>query len=186
MLSQNNQESIFPDLQDKVFLSPTDTILGLGALANSEQAVKRIAQIKNRPNEKPFILLVEDFVRLRSLVEVTPLHEHLIIHSERPTTIVYDKVKNVAKHLLAEDGSIAIRLISLPSVSGIIRYFDQPLVSTSANISGEAAPMSYNQISKEVLDQIDYIFPNSFDFIPNYPASIVLKVEDNKVKILRD
>ena len=170
-----------------VILTPTDTTFGLSCLANDEVACHKINQIKNRQDDKNFILLVENDAHLQRLVEVPDLSWDIIDLSEKPVTIIYDKLLNIPPHLIAEDNTVAIRVVKHPLLQKLIHRLKAPIVSTSANVSGEAAPKNFNEISKEIIQKVDYILPECEDFVPEYQSSSIIKLSTSgKVQIIRN
>lgn len=144
-----------------VILYPTDTVWGLGCDATNSEAVKRIFQIKRRADAKALITLVGSIAQLeRTVDEVPEVAYQLIEFSDRPMTIVYDAPlasAHIAPELLAEDGTIGVRVTAEEFSAGLCRAFRKPLVSTSANISGSPAPEVYTQIDPEILAAVDYV-----------------------------
>lgn len=143
-----------------VILYPTDTIWGLGCDATNSKAVKRIFEIKRRSDSKALITLVDSVASLeRTVADIPDVGYQLIDVAVTPTTIVYDAALPgaVAPELCAEDGSLGVRITGEAVSAAICRGLRRPLVSTSANISGEAAPRCFNEISKEILDAVDYV-----------------------------
>ncbi len=132
-------------------LYPTDTIWGLGCDATNVEAIQKIAEIKGRDASKSFIILVESEKRLQELVEVPEMAWEIIDLSEKPVTLVYDNPRGLPAELLATDGSIGIRLVKTPFLRKLISGLNKPIVSTSANLSGEKSPRSFADISQEVI-----------------------------------
>lgn len=144
-----------------VILYPTDTVWGIGCDARNPEAVARIYQIKQRADAKAMICLVGSLAQLeRAVDEVPEVAYDLIEYSERPLTIVYDKpsvAARLAPGLLAEDGTFGVRVTSEAFSAELCRAFGSPLVSTSANISGEPTPRNFAEISPEILSAVDYV-----------------------------
>lgn len=173
--------------KNSVFIYPTDTTFGLGCSVNDAEAIQRIYQIKKRATSKSFIILVNSENQLQNIVDVPELAWDLIDFSEKPLTIVYDNPRNIPQHLIAEDNTIAIRLTKDLFCKKLISKLNSPIVSTSVNISGQPSPISFDEISQEIISQVDYVFPECRDFIPKHPASSVIKLsQDNVVKVLRE
>tara|TARA_R110002072_G_scaffold41085_10_gene115863 strand:- start:4766 stop:5329 length:564 start_codon:yes stop_codon:yes gene_type:complete len=169
-----------------IILYPTDTTFGLGCDATNSDAVKKIYQIKNRSDSKALIILVESERRLQQLVKVPEVAWDLIEFSEKPITIIYDNPKNLPNELIASDNTIAIRLTKDDFCKKLISKLNAPLVSTSANISGEVSPKTFSDISQKIKSQVDYIVPECVTFIPKYEASTIIKLSSNGlVKIIR-
>lgn len=168
-------------------LYPTDTIWGIGCDATDEEAVEKVFKIKERPKFKNLIVLVESERRLQDLVDVPPLAWDLIDLSDKPLTIIYDKPKNVAKNLIASDNTLAIRLTKDEFCRKLISKLNKPLVSTSANLSGEPSPEKFSSISSKILEGVDYIINLPlFNESKNPPSSIIKLSTDGKIKVIRE
>jgi len=170
-----------------VILYPTDTIWGLGCDAGNEEAVKRIYNIKNRIDSKSMLVLMENAALLeRYVLEVPEVAYDLIELSEKPLTIIYDGAKNLAKNLIAEDGSIGIRLTTEAFSSDLIRRFKRPIVSTSANISGKPSPACFDEIEQEIIDAVDYVVKYRQDDVQKaVPSGIIKLGRGGEIKIIR-
>ncbi len=174
-------------LKDKTFLYPTDTTFGLGCDANNVEAIKKIFEMKNRPDSKSLIILVDSNQRLQQIVDVPELAWDIMDFSEKPVTIIYDNPRNLPKELIAEDNTIAIRLTKDFFCKKLISKLNAPLVSTSANISGKPTPNSYSEISQKIKDEVDYIFPECETFVPKFTGSSIIKLSaDGQVKVIRE
>lgn len=170
-----------------VILMPTDTTFGLGCAANSQKAIEKIKKIKNRPAEKNFILLVANNAMLQRLVEVPDLAWDIMDLSEKPVTIIYDEILNLPQHLISDEKTIAIRLVKEKWLIQLISKLGQPLVSTSANLSGENSPKSFNEISEKIKQKVDFILPQTEDFQPKFSGSSIIKIsKDGRVKVVRE
>lgn len=168
-------------------LYPTDTIWGIGCDATNTDAIKKIFEIKKRETNKSLIILVESEKRLQDLVDVPEIAWQIMDLSEKPVTIVYDKPKNLPKELLAQDGSIGIRVVKNDFCKTLITKLNKPLVSTSANLSGQKSPMKYSDISDEIKNSVDYIVEEFHDKVSEFSGSSVLKVwNNNQIKVLRE
>src|SRR5690606_29677468 len=142
----------------KVILYPTDTIWGLGCDALNPDAIEKIYTLKGRDRNKSMLILLENENQLLSYVkEVPEVAYQLIEFSDRPMTIVYEGAKNLPENLLAADGCIGIRIVRDPFCQELIRRFRRPIVSTSANLSGEPSPEHFDEISEKLKDEVDYI-----------------------------
>jgi len=170
-----------------VILYPTDTIWGLGCDACNEEAVKRIYAIKNRVDSKSMLVLMENAALLdRYVAEVPDIAFDLIELTDKPLTIVYDGAKNLAKNLIAEDGSIGIRITTEAFSSDLIRRFKRPVVSTSANISGKPSPACFDEIDQEIIDLVDYVVKYRQDDTQKaIPSSIMKLGSGGEIKIIR-
>lgn len=168
-------------------LYPTDTIWGIGCDATNIEAIQKIFEIKKREVSKSLIILVESQKRLQDLVEVPEMAWEIMDLSEKPVTIIYDNPKGLPKELLAEDGSIGIRLVNDDYLKKLIGKLNKPLVSTSANLSGQKSPMKFSDISKEITNSVDAIAEDHHDKISEYSGSSVIRMwKDGRIKILRE
>ncbi len=170
-----------------IILYPTDTVWGIGCDATRPDAVARVFEIKRRQEAKALITLVDSAERLERYVECVPeAARQLVEVAVDPMTIVYDHGCNLASNLLAQDGSVGIRVTSDPLCSVMIRELRRPIVSTSANISGEPAPRSFSEIPPEIVESVDYVVTLRRDETASSAPSMVIKISDSGVfKILR-
>lgn len=171
-----------------VILYPTDTVWGLGCDATNESAVKRVYEIKKRSDAKSMLVLVDSMARLQSYVdEVSDIAWDLTDLSEKPLTIIYPNAKNLAKNLVAEDSSVGIRITNELFSKTLCERFRKPIVSSSANISGEPTPSNFSQISDEIKKSVDYIvnFRQEEKTLP-VPSSIIKLDKGNVFKIIRE
>ncbi|WP_439881913.1 L-threonylcarbamoyladenylate synthase [Pontibacter sp. MBLB2868] len=171
-----------------VILYPTDTVWGIGCDAENEQAVKKIFEIKERAESKSVILLMADLDMLRRYVKEVPAAlEKLIDEQQRPTTFVLSGAQNLPKQVIAEDGSIAVRLTKEEFCHRLIRQVGRPLVSTSANISGEPAPASFKDVSEEIKKRVDYVVRwRQGEDIEAKPSRIIKIAPGGEQHVLRD
>lgn len=171
-----------------VILYPTDTIWGIGCDATNEEAVQRIYEIKNRHDSKSMLILLENPNLILSYIEEMPdVAWDLIDFAEKPTTIIYDKAKNLAKNLIADDGSIGIRISNEAFTQQLIQKFRKPLVSTSANISGSSSPLYFAEISDEIKSKVDYIVTyRQEETTKSTPSSIIKLGASGLIKIIRE
>ena len=170
-----------------VILYPTDTIWGIGCDATNLQAIQKIFDIKKRDAKKSPIILVENERRLQDLVDVPPMAWEIMDLSEKPVTIVYDNPKGLPKELLAEDGSIGIRLVKDLFCKKLITKLNHPIVSTSANFSGEKSPMSFSEISPLLIKQVDAIAEENREQKSQWEGSSVIRVwQDGRIKVIRE
>lgn len=170
-----------------VILYPTDTIWGIGCDARNPEAVARVFEIKRRADSKALICLVDSLPMLDSTVESVPeVAEQLIEAAVEPITIVYDRGRAVAPALLAPDGSIGVRLTREPFSAALCRAMRGPIVSTSANISGQEAPASFAGISDEIKDLVDYVCTSRrSDNTPAHPSTVIKISDGGLFRILR-
>lgn len=170
-----------------IILYPTDTIWGIGCDATNENAVQRIYQIKKRADSKSMLVLMENPALLdRYVDEVPEIAWDLIDVSTTPLTVIYPGAKNLAKNLVADDGSIGIRFTKEAFTTQLLQRFRRPLVSTSANISGEKSPAVFAEISDEIKNQVDYIVEyRQNDNTPAQPSSIIKLGTGGQIEIIR-
>lgn len=189
--TMNQQEDIKNAIevmkQGGVILYPTDTVWGIGCDATNAEAVAKVYKIKKRDDSKALICLVDSDARLQRYVRNVPnVAWDILDIATKPTTIILDGAINLAPNLIAEDGSIALRITKEPFSHELCYRFQKPLVSTSANISGEPAAANYNDISQELLDSVDYVcFSRRQEHKPHTPSSIIKLKEDGEVTIIR-
>ncbi len=168
-------------------LYPTDTIWGIGCDATNIEAVQKVFEIKKREKSKSVIILVESEKRLQDLVDVPEMAWEIMDLSEKPVTFVYDNPKNLPEKLLAEDGSIAIRLVKNDFCKKLISKLNKPLVSTSANFSADKSPMKFSDISQEIIDAVDFAVEENREKISEYSGSSIIRIwSDNRIKIIRE
>ncbi|MCK0180120.1 L-threonylcarbamoyladenylate synthase [Flavobacteriaceae bacterium S0862] len=172
--------------QGGIIVYPTDTIWGIGCDATNHYAIKRIYELKQREESKSMICLVSDFNMLNQYVENVPEVAYDILkYANKPTTIIYDKPLHVAENIVADDNTLAIRLVNHAFCNELIKKFKKPIVSTSANISNEPSPKSYSEISQEILKGVDYVV-NLHREKKSIKASSIIKLsEDGTVKVIR-
>jgi len=170
-----------------VILYPTDTIWGLGCDATNPDAVKKIYEIKKREDSKSMLVLMENPALLERYVnEVPEVAWDLVEISTTPLTVIYPGAKNLAANLIADDGSVGIRFTKEEFTSRLLQRFRRPIVSTSANISGEKAPAFFDEISEDIKEQADYIVEyRQDDVIPSQPSSIIKLGPGGQIDIIR-
>ena len=171
-----------------VILYPTDTIWGLGCDATNSEAVKKIYAIKKRIDSKSMLVLADAPVRIERFVDDVPdVAWDLIDLATSPLTIIYPKGKNLAPELLAEDGSIGIRLCKEEFCQKLIGRLGKPIVSTSANISGLPSPALFDEISQEIIESVDYVVNyRQNDMHRSKPSSIIKLGKTGEIKIIRE
>ena len=170
-----------------IILYPTDTVWGIGCDAANPDAVKKIYDLKRRAESKSMLALVDGEAMLERCVEDVPeVAWQLIEAAVNPLTIIYDHPKGVASNLLASDGSLGIRITGERYSSELCRRLRRPIVSTSANISGEKAPSVFSQISDEIINGVDYVASYRRDETGNPSQSNIIKVSDGGlIKVIR-
>ena len=170
-----------------VILYPTDTIWGIGCDATNPEAVKRVYDIKRRADSKAMLVLVDSAVKVDFYVsEVPDVAWDLIELATRPLTIIYDGARNLAPNLLAEDGSVGIRVTQERFSQQLCRQFRKAIVSTSANLSGTPSPHCFADICDEVKQAVDYIVDyRREETAETTPSSIIKLGAKGEVKIIR-
>ncbi len=170
-----------------IILYPTDTIWGIGCDATNMNAIKKIFQLKKRAEKKSMIILVNHESMIGDYVS-DPSFKLLsfIAAQKKPTTAIFNNATHLPAQLINEDGSIAIRIVQDDFCNNLIFNLKKPLVSTSANISGEKFPQIFNDISEEIKNGVDYIVQHrQNDFRINSPSSIIKLNDNNKIEIIR-
>lgn len=170
-----------------VILYPTDTVWGIGCDATNAEAVAKVYQIKHRDDSKALICLVDSDARLQRYVRNVPeVAWQLIDAAVKPTTVILDGAVNLAPNLIADDGSIALRITKEPFSHELCYRFQKALVSTSANISGLPAAQNYRDISPELLEAVDYVcWSRRQEHKPHTPSSIIRLRPNGEVTIIR-
>ena len=174
-----------------VILYPTDTVWGIGCDATNEEAVKRVYEIKQRDDSKALICLVDSDARMQRYFRHVPdvawqLVDSLKEGDAKPTTLILDGAVNLAENLIAEDGSVGIRITNEPFSKELCYRFQKAIVSTSANISGEPAAQNYCDIDPRILEAVDYVcWSRRQEHKPHTPSSIIRLRENGVVEIVR-
>ena len=173
--------------QGGVILYPTDTVWGIGCDATNAEAVKKVYEIKERDDSKALIILVDSDARLQRYVRNVPNVAWAIFDlATKPTTLILDGAVNLAPNLIAEDGSIGIRITNEPFSKELCYRFQKAIVSTSANISGQPAAQNYCDIDPELLKRVDYVCTSRRqEHKPHTPSSIIRLRPDGEVTIIR-
>ena len=168
-------------------LYPTDTIWGLGCDATNEKAVENIYRIKQRVESKSLIILVNSFDQIANYIEKVPdVAYDLLKCIENPVTVIYSNARNLAPNVVADDGTIGIRIVKEEFCIELIRQLGRPIVSTSANISNEPAPVTFSHISQEILNNVDYVVKYKQDtFSQSKPSTIIRLLESGEYVIIR-
>ena len=170
-----------------VILYPTDTVWGIGCDATNSEAVKRVYDIKQRDDSKALICPVDSDARLQRYIRKVPdVAWQLLDCCDKPTTVILDDAVNLAENLIAEDGSVGIRITLEPFSKELCFRFQKALVSTSANISGEPAAQNYPDIDPKIIEAVDYVcWSRRQEHKPHKPSSIIKLTEDGQVTIIR-
>ena len=173
--------------QGELILYPTDTVWGIGCDATNYDAIEKIFHLKQRHESKSLICLVSDLNMLNHYVENIPEAAYAILKSaDKPTTIIYDDPINVAENLIANDNTLAIRIIQDDFCQKLIKKLKRPLVSTSANISGKPAPRSFKEIPHDILKGVDYIVNLHRDKKSSDPSAIIRLGKNGIVNVIRE
>jgi L-threonylcarbamoyladenylate synthase len=163
-----------------IILYPTDTIWGIGCDATNTEAVKKIFALKQREESKSMIILLDIDNKLQSYVsEVPDIAYDLIEYAENPLTLVMPGAKNISSALIAADGSVGIRVTSHPFCQQLIQRLRKPLVSTSANISGQPSPEYFSKISQDIIDGVDYVVDIDQHSTDIRKPSTIMRLEPN-------
>ena len=179
-----------------VILYPTDTIWGLGCDATNEEAVRRVYEIKRRTDSKAMLVLVDSAVKVDYYVQdkvdyyvqdVPSVAWDLLDVADKPLTVIYSGARNLAPNLLAEDGSVGIRVTAEEFSRALCFRFRKAVVSTSANVSGQPSPRTFAEISEEIKNAVDYIVEaRRTETTPARPSSIIKLGSGGEVKIIRE
>ncbi len=171
-----------------IILYPTDTVWGIGCDATNAKAVKRIYEIKQRTDSKAMLVLIDSPAKLNYYIkEIPPMAWDLIELSTKPLTIIFDGARNMAEDLVAEDGSVGIRVTNEEFSRQLCFRFRKAIVSTSANISGQPTPKNFSEISDEIKQAVDYIVGyRQKEKTTANPSGIIKLGIDGQVKVIRE
>ena len=167
------------------FLYPTETVIGLGCDATNEEAISKINYIKSRSQNKSFIILVDSIEMIKRFCKTVTLLETQLLTQEQPTTVVLNNISSLPKSLLFNDGSIGFRITKHPIIKDFITALDRPIVSTSANISGEPTIDSWKNVNPLILERIDYTLNLQSNFRTTQTPSQIVKVVKGKTVFIR-
>ena len=169
-----------------IILYPTDTVWGIGCDATNEEAIKKIYALKKRVESKSMIVLMNSERMIYNVFkEVPEVAWQILDLSEKPTTLILDNPRNVAKNIIAEDNTLGVRLVNDPFCFKLMERMKKPLVSTSANISGILSPTSFKEISPEIINGVDYVVNLHKDKVCKNPSTIIKLGLDSQVKVIR-
>jgi L-threonylcarbamoyladenylate synthase len=185
IIELNNSLHILKNQQ--TLLYPTDTVWGIGCDATSEEAVAKVFEIKQRSESKSLVILVDSFEMLKNYIpKVSEAVLALLSKTSNPTTIIYDNPVGLAKNVVAADNTVAIRIVQNEFCRRLINQFGKPIVSTSANISGNPTPKSFAEIEQSILDSVDYVVNLQREAV-NEKSSTILKVDEKgTITVLRN
>ena len=169
-----------------IILYPTDTVWGIGCDATNSEAVAKIYALKQRAETQSMICLMNGEKMMYNVFKDIPEVAWQIIDlSEKPTTLILDKPRNVAANLIAQDQTLGIRLVKEPFCFKLMERMKKPLVSTSANISGQPTPNSFKEISPEIIKGVDYVVNLNREKVGGKPSTIIKLSSDSQVKVIR-
>jgi L-threonylcarbamoyladenylate synthase len=173
--------------QKKVLLYPTDTVWGIGCDATSQEAVAKVFEIKQRSESKSLVILVDSIEMLQKYIpQISKAILELLSKTTNPTTVIYDNPVGLAKSVVAQDNTVAVRIVQNEFCRQLIHLFGKPIVSTSANISGNPMPKSFKEIEQSILDSVDYVVNLQREEV-NEKSSTILKVSENgEIIVLRN
>ena len=169
-----------------IILYPTDTVWGIGCDATNPEAVAKIYALKQRAETQSMIVLMNGEKMMYNVFkEIPEVAWQILDLSEKPTTLILDKPRNVAANIIATDNSLGVRIVKEPFCFKLLERMKKPLVSTSANISGQPTPKSFKEISPEIINGVDYVVNLRRDEQAGSPSTIIKLTNDSQVKILR-
>jgi L-threonylcarbamoyladenylate synthase len=169
-----------------IILYPTDTVWGIGCDATNPEAVSKIYALKQRAESHSLICLMNGEKMMYNVFkEIPEVAWQIIDLSEKPTTLILDKPRNVAANLIAQDQTLGIRIVKEPFCFKLMERMKKPIVSTSANISGQPTPNSFKEISQEIINGVDYVVNLYHEKIAGKPSTIIKLSNDSQVKIIR-
>jgi L-threonylcarbamoyladenylate synthase len=169
-----------------IILYPTDTVWGIGCDATNNEAVAKIYALKKKAETQSLICLMNGEKMMYNVFKDIPEVAWQIIDlSEKPTTLILDKPRNVAVNIIASDNTLGIRIVKEPFCFKLMEKMRKPLVSTSANISGQPTPTTFKEISKEIINGVDYVVNISREKKCGNPSTIIKIALDNQVKVIR-
>lgn len=170
-----------------LILYPTDTIWGIGCDATDEAAVSKVFALKQRPEAKSLVILLTEVRDLLKYVAHTPPDiADIIAGFDRPTTIIYEGALDLAPNVINSDGTVAIRIVQDPFCRHLIKRLRKPLVSTSANISGQPSPASFRDVDAAIKEGVDYVVNyRQDDMTPATPSRIIKLLKDGSIQVIR-
>lgn len=169
-----------------IILYPTDTVWGIGCDATNPVAIQKIYELKKRAESKSMIVLVNGERMLYNIFKDIPETAWQLWElSEKPTTLILDQPRNVAPNIIADDNTLGVRWVKEPFCFKLMERMKRPLVSTSANVSGAPTPLSFKEISPEIIKGVDYVVPLHLEKKCDKPSTIIKLTLDSQVKIIR-
>ncbi|MCF8323270.1 MAG: threonylcarbamoyl-AMP synthase [Flavobacterium sp.] len=172
--------------QGGIILYPTDTVWGIGCDSTNPEAIAKIYKLKQRAETQSMICLMNGEKMMYNVFkEIPEVAWQIIDLSEKPTTLILDNPRNVAANIIASDNTLGIRVVKEPFCFKLMERMKKPLVSTSANISGQPTPIGFKDISPEIIKGVDYVVNLNRDKIGGKPSTIIKLTSDSQVKVLR-
>ncbi|WP_395042829.1 L-threonylcarbamoyladenylate synthase [Flavobacterium sp.] len=185
-INQEIQKAFEVILNGGIILYPTDTVWGIGCDATNVEAVAKIYALKKRAETQSMIVLMNGEKMMYNVFKDIPEVAWQIMDlSENPTTLILDNPRNVAANLIAADKSLGIRVVKEPFCFKLLERMKKPLVSTSANISGQPTPIAFKDINPEIVKGVDYVVNLHRERIAGKPSTIIKLTNDSQVKVLR-
>ncbi len=186
MINEEIQKAFEIIQQGGIILYPTDTVWGIGCDATNAEAVAKIYKLKQRDDSKSMIVLMNGEKMMYNIFKDIPEVAWQIMDlSDKPTTLILDAPRNVATNVIASDNTLGIRLVKEPFCFKLMERMKKPLVSTSANISGQPTPIAFKDISPEIIKGVDYVVNLHQDKINGKPSTIIKLTSDSQVKVIR-
>jgi L-threonylcarbamoyladenylate synthase len=186
-MKSDHEKSLIVLANGGTILYPTDTIWGIGCDATNAEAVAKIYAIKKRDEKKSMIILLSHENDIKNYAqEPDEKIKSLIANTQRPLTIIYPAAKNLAPNLINEDGTIAIRIVKDTFCEDLIKALEKPIVSTSANISGEETAKHFDEISSEIKYAVDFIIEHRQNERDNAAASKIVKWDGDEIVVIRE
>jgi L-threonylcarbamoyladenylate synthase len=174
--------------QGGIILYPTDTLWGIGCDATNDAAVRKLYRLKKKEEGTPSLILVSSVSMIYQYVQTAPtIAIQLVEISDKPLTVIFPTACGLSPAIIAPDGSIGIRVVNHSYCTGLIRSLKRPLVSTSANISGTPAPRTFSEISRTIIDSVDFVVDAQYaGKMTGKPSSIIKIGQSNEVEIIRN
>lgn len=186
MIEQEIRNTINALKKGQLILYPTDTVWGIGCDATNYDAVEKIFALKQRHETKSMICMVDSIRMLKQYVEHVPEAAYNIIkYAQNPTTIIYDKPKRISENIVSSDDTLAIRIANDNFCKTLIKSFKKPIVSTSANLSGQPTPLCFEEIHADILKGVDYVVNLHRKKRSSKASSIIKLTNDGQVTVIR-
>ncbi|MBX2846511.1 MAG: Sua5/YciO/YrdC/YwlC family protein [Saprospiraceae bacterium] len=188
LIERKYKEAVAHLTKGNVLLCPTDTIWGISCDATNNSAIQRIKTLKERPGDKSFIVLMANETMLMDYLEksIHPTALELLHRADRPTTIIFPNLKGISSEALANDGSLGIRIPQVEWLQEVITQFGKPIVSTSANISGQPSPSTFEDINTRIVHGVDFVLPTFLEQRDVAPSRIMKVEADGSMTRIRE